>query len=166
MKKCLCLCLCFVIVFSFAGCGEFTPPQVQTRFSCVADVLYNDTEIVCKISAGGRGNTRIDVTYPDSVRGAFYVWNDSSFRVGFGDLYVENSSVTLPDSSFAVILGEFLNGLYTEENTVFIKTEGDVCEFSLNSQSGATFTTDKKNGIILSAKLPDMEVEFRDQQLL
>ncbi len=161
MRKSICFCLSFLFIILFTGCGEFVPPEPVKCFTSSADVLYNGMEIACRISANGKNNLLISVTYPENLCGFSYLWSDGIFRIGYRELYCEYASPELPQEAFAAELGGFINGLYTAENYTYSKKVESGCLFTY-SGGGITFVTEEKSGNLVFVEFENMTVEFRN----
>lgn len=149
MKHTFCL-LIFVFILIISGCSSANVCNPQKEFTSAVIVksqmfMPEDFTFEAQVQRTSDGELDIIITSPKEISGLAYSYSDK-FYMSYNELYCETEADYLPEFSFAQVIRNVLEDLYT--NAQCTDKEADGCTYKGSSDSGEyTVKTDKEGYI-------------------
>lgn len=160
-RTALCLVSVFM-VFSFFACAaqEMKAEDLVFCFHCNADIDDNGEKIQCSLTRDAPGRASVQF-FSGDLNGLTYEWSGEGFSISYSGISAESEECVLPDTSFAVILLQFLD--YAEKSETLVNTHGGEVSGSMNGID-FTITADRTTGHIQTIDIPqkNLKVQLHD----
>lgn len=155
------------MIFAFTSCSikDENNSDISTTFTSQANVVFNDTEMICKISRTATNIACISIIQPIELQGITFSWTDNNYKVSYNELGYENNIEILPNNSFAQAIINVLNSIESKENISLVSSNDNTNTFNGTCSSGKFFVTvQKSNSSIKNIKLDEINliIDFFD----
>lgn len=138
MKKLYVIVLTLAAVFIMCSCSSTEKiPEVITGIDKDAGVEYDGMNYECHITRLTDGVVSVGVNSPENLSGLIFRQTDGKFSVSCGELICKTDSVTLPETSFPIMIIKILSSASVKENLLYCSSENGSFKFTGNSDLGS-----------------------------
>ena len=149
LKKLCVIVLTLAAVFVMCSCSAAEKvPDVITGIDKNAVVEYNGMNYECHITRLTDGVVSVGVNSPEKLSGLMFRQADGKFSVSCDNLICKTDSITLPETSFPVMIIKILSSASVKENLLYCSSENGSFKFTGNSNTGAYQLFTDSNGNI------------------
>ena len=112
-------------------------PEVITAVDKNASVEYDGCNYECHITRLTDGVVSVGINSPENLSGLVYRQADGKFSLSCGELICKTDSITLPETSFPIMIINILSSASVKENLLYCSSENGIFKFTGNSDTGA-----------------------------
>lgn len=138
MKKLCVIVLGLAAVFVMCSCSAAEKvPDVITGIDKNASVEYDGMNYECHITRLTDGVVSVGVNSPENLSGLMFRQADGKFSVSCDNLICKTDSITLPDTSFPIMIIKILSSASVKDNLLYCSSENGIFKFTGNSGIGS-----------------------------
>ena len=138
MKKIYCILFSVLFIFLLTACENRTKiTPITENISFVAEISYNDNEIVCNGEIDEKGTVKFTVVSPEEIEGFFYKFDEGKTQTGFGDINYPFDEVSASNpfstiNSFFVTVRKDKSNILLKNNVFSYSGKCDYGKFKMN----------------------------------